>query len=149
MTEPRANAVRWPLINGGIHLTSSCCSRTAFPSRPLAAAGYKALTSYTCTGGTGCLPTSATRTICNPANRAQRLRDSTRSRGVRYKLASVSSLAGPTYAPQSLIFRLRLFNIVPSSVLPINQRRIEEIQREFPHFYFAEAERGTFSVEIL
>jgi len=108
MTEPQANAVRWLLINGGIHLTSSCATHGP-PSLVLSLWLVTSLNIVRAQAGPGCLPTSATKTICNPANRAQRLRESTRSRGARYKLPSVSSLAGPTYTPQSLIFRLGLF----------------------------------------
>lgn len=47
MTEPRANVVRWLLINGGIRLTSSCYSQDVFPLVLSAStAGYTALTSY-------------------------------------------------------------------------------------------------------
>lgn len=137
MTEPRANAVRCLLINGGIHLTSSCYSWAAFclPSSPpsrllppppcysLSHGWLQALTLYAHRRDRAarlCLPTSATETICNAANRAQRLRESTRSRGAPYKLVSVSSLAGTTYPPRSLIFRLGLFNVARSFSAPFS-----------------------------
>ncbi|KAL2713046.1 hypothetical protein V1478_017239, partial [Vespula squamosa] len=72
------------LINGGIHLTPSCYSWSSLllppPGHPLS---YSVASERCRSNANDRLPASPAKTICNPTNRAQRLRDLSGSLAVR------------------------------------------------------------------